>query len=152
MKILSTAEVTRLTHAVLAPPARRALRGMSLLEIMIVITLIGLVTAAIGTAVITQLGKGQADSARNQAYEIAKSMDIYRLQNGSYPSTSQGIGALVKPPKGKPIMDSMPTDPWGNEYIYANPGTHNTTKFDIRSKGNDGIDGNEDDVGNWPET
>jgi general secretion pathway protein G len=126
-------------------------RGMSLLEIMVVITLIGLVTAAIGVAVINQLGKGQSDAARNQAYEIAKSLDIYKLQNGSYPSTGQGLSVLASPPKGKPIMESVPTDPWGNAYIYVNPGQKNPSKFDVRSKGGDGQEGTEDDVGNWQE-
>jgi general secretion pathway protein G len=127
----------------------QAPRGMSLLEIMIVITLIGLVTAAIGVTVMNQLGKGQTDTARNQAYEIAKSMELFKLQVGKYPSTSEGIAALVNPAKGKPIMDSNPKDPWGNEFIYLNPGQKNPNKFDIRSKGNDGQEGNEDDVGNW---
>lgn len=136
---------------IIARTVARRHRGMSLLEIMVVITLIGLVTAAIGVAVINQLGEGQKDAARNQAYEIAKSMDIYKLQNGSYPTTAQGIGALASPPKGKPIMDAVPKDPWGNDYIYTIPGTKNPTKFDVRSKGNDAIEGNEDDVGNWPE-
>ena len=127
----------------------QAPRGMSLIEIMVVITLIGLVTAAIGVAVMGQLTKGQSDSASNQAYEIAKSMELYKLQNGSYPTTSQGITVLATPPKGKPIMDSVPKDPWGNEYIYVNPGQKNPSKFDIRSKGPDGQEGTEDDVGNW---
>src|SRR4051812_6333417 len=90
-------------------------RGFSLLEIMVVITLIGLVTAAIGVAVMGQLEEGQKGSARSQAYEIAKSCELYKLQNGSFPSTAQGISALVSPPKGKPLMDSTPHDPWGNE-------------------------------------
>jgi general secretion pathway protein G len=147
MQNLTAADIDRL----LAPAARRRHRGMSLLEIMVVITLIGLVTAAIGVAVIGQLGEGQRDAARNQAYEIAKSLDIYKLQNSRYPSTSQGLAVLASPPKGKPIMDSIPQDPWGNDYIYLIPGQKNATKFDIRSKGNDGIEGNEDDVGNWQE-
>jgi general secretion pathway protein G len=137
-----------------APGAKQYLRrrrGMSLLEIMVVITLIGLVTAAIGVAVINQLAKGQSDAARNQAYEIAKSLDIYKLQNGSYPSTGQGLAVLASPPKGKPIMEAVPKDPWGNDYIYVNPGQKNPSKFDIRSKGNDGQEGTEDDIGNWQE-
>lgn len=149
MKVLSMSEVSNLLAS--RGLRRGQLRGMSLLEIMVVITLIGLVTAAIGVAVINQLGEGQKDAARNQAYEIAKSLDIYKLQNGSYPTTAQGLGVLSSPPKGKPIMESTPKDPWGNDYIYLNPGQKNATKFDIRSKGNDGIEGNEDDVGNWPE-
>ena len=146
MKVLSIADVKQ--------QQRRGLlrrRGMSLLEIMIVITLIGLVTATIGVAVIGQLNKGQADTARNQAFEVAKALDIYKLQNGQYPSTGQGLAVLAAPPKGKPIMDAVPKDPWGQDFIYTNPGQKNATKFDIRSKGNDGIEGNEDDVGNWAE-
>jgi general secretion pathway protein G len=149
MKILSITDVAKLVGP--AAAAQRRARGMSLLEIMVVITLIGLVTAAIGVAVINQLGEGQKDSARNQAYEIAKSMDIYKLQNGAYPTTAQGISALTSPPKGKPIMEQTPKDPWGNDYIYIIPGQKNPSKFDVRSKGSDGVEGTEDDVGNWSE-
>ena len=64
-------------------------------------------------------------------------------------SCLQGLSVLASPPKGKPIMEQLPQDPWGNDYIYLIPGQKNASKFDIRSKGNDGIEGNEDDVGNW---
>jgi general secretion pathway protein G len=140
-RALGTTSTTRLRRA----------RGMSLLEIMVVITLIGLVTAAIGVAVIGQLGEGQAKTARNQAYQLAESVKIYKLNNGSYPTTGQGLSVLVTPPKGKPIMESLPKDPWGADYIYVIPGQKNPASFDIRSKGNDGQEGTEDDVGNWPE-
>ena len=133
------------------PMIKAAARGMSLLEIMVVITLIGLVTAAVGVAVMNQLEKGQMDTARNQAYEIGKSVELYKLQNAGYPSTAQGLNALASPPKGKPIMEGVPQDPWGNDYIYVVPGAKNTNKFDVRSKGPDGVEGSEDDVGNWPE-
>ncbi|MBL91745.1 MAG: type II secretion system protein GspG [Myxococcales bacterium] len=133
------------------PMIKAAARGMSLLEIMVVITLIGLVTAAVGVAVMNQLEKGQMDTARNQAYEIGKSVELYKLQNAGYPSTAQGLNALASPPKGKPIMERVPQDPWGNDYIYVVPGAKNTNKFDVRSKGPDGVEGSEDDVGNWPE-
>jgi len=129
----------------------QAARGMSLLEIMVVITLIGLVTAAVGVAVMGQLEEGQRDTARNQAMEIGKSIEHYKLKNGKYPTTAQGLQALVNPPKGKPLMDRMPKDPWGADYIYLIPGQKNPSKFDIRSKGPDGNEGTEDDVGNWPE-
>ena len=125
-------------------------KGMSLLEIMVVITLIGLVTAAIGVAVMGQLEEGQKDTARNQAYEIEKSLDLYKLKNGGYPSTAQGLQALVSPPKGQPFMERLPKDPWGGEYIYLNPGQKNARKFDVLSKGPDQQEGTEDDVGNWP--
>jgi len=128
---------------------RRPARGFSLLEIMIVITLIGLVTAAVGVAVMGQLEEGQKDTARNTAYEIAKAADLYKLQNGSWPTTAQGIAVLVNPPKGKGQFEQMPLDPWGHEFLYLNPGVKNPGKLDIRSKGPDGLENTEDDVGNW---
>jgi len=129
--------------------AKAGPRGMSLLEIMVVITLIGLVTAAIGVAVMGQLGEGQRKTASNQAYEIGKSLELYKLSNGRFPSTAEGLQVLVTPAKGKPLMDNLPKDPWGNDYIYTLPGSKNPSKYDIRSKGPDGQEGNEDDVGNW---
>jgi general secretion pathway protein G len=128
---------------------RRRTRGMSLIEIMIVITLIGLVTAAIGVGVMGQLERGQISTASSQAMEVAKNMDLFKLSNGRYPTTSEGIQALVSPPKGKPFMEKMPKDPWGNDFFYVIPGTKNPNKFDVRSKGPDGIEGNADDIGNW---
>ena len=127
---------------------RAPVRGFSLLEIMIVITLIGLVTAAVGVAVMGQLEKGQIDTARNTAYEVGRSCDIYKLQNGSYPKDVQ---SLVTPPRGKPIMEQLPTDPWGGTYTITTPGVHNPGKVDVVSPGPDKEAGTADDVGNWPE-
>jgi len=125
-------------------------RGFSLLEIMVVLVLIGMVVSLVAVNVMGRLEEGKIDGARAQAYEIGKSLDIYKLQHGSYPSTAQGLQALVSPPKGKPIMETMPKDPWNNDYILVAPGTKNPGKFDVRSKGPDGQEGTEDDVGNWP--
>ena len=130
---------------------RRAPKGMSLLEIMVVITLIGLVAAAVSVAVMGQLEQGEIDTARNQSFEIGKSVELYKLQNGSYPTTAQGLQALTSPPRGKPLMERIPKDPWGEEYIYVIPGQKNPSKFDVRSKGPDRQEGTEDDTGNWPE-
>jgi len=126
---------------------------MSLLEIMVVITLIGLVTAAIGVAVMGRLEDGKIKLARDGANQIASAMEIYKLNTGRYPTTSEGLHVLVQPPKGKPVIDDVEKlkDQWGNEYVYTNPGTKNPSKFDIRSKGPDGQEGTDDDVGNWPE-
>jgi general secretion pathway protein G len=129
--------------------SRRRFRAMSLLEIMIVITLIGIVTAAIGVGVMGRLEDGQISTAKTTAQEIAKNMELFKLNNGRYPTTSEGIQALVAPPKGKPFYDKAPQDPWGREYSFVIPGSKNPNKFDVRSKGPDGIDGNADDVGNW---
>ena len=126
-------------------------RGMSLLEIMVVITLIGLVAAAVSVAVMIQLEKGEMDTARNQSFEIGKSIELFKLQNGTYPTTAQGLQVLANPPKGKPLMERVPNDPWGEAYIFTIPGQKNASKFDIRSKGPDRQEGTEDDVGNWPD-
>ena len=147
---LEEIELVETTEETAVAVAKRMHRGMSLLEIMVVITLIGLVTAAVGVAVMGQLEDGQMKTARNQAFEIEKSLDIYKLQHGSYPSSAQGLSVLASPPKGKAIMERVPKDPWGNDYIYMNPGQKNK-KFDILSKGPDQQEGTEDDVGNWEE-
>lgn len=136
----------------LAPRRRRPqrpVRGFSLLEIMVVLVLIGMVVSLITVNVMGRLDQGKIDTARSQAYELAKSVDIYKLQTGSWPSTGQGLQVLVTPPKGKPIIDQLPKDPWNNDYVLIVPGQKNTNKFDIRSKGPDGQEGTEDDVGNW---
>ncbi|MBI1947591.1 MAG: type II secretion system major pseudopilin GspG [Deltaproteobacteria bacterium] len=126
------------------------LHGFSLLEIMVVLVLIGMVVSLITVNVMGRLEQGKLDTTRSQAYELAKSVDIYKLQTGNYPSTGQGLQVLVTPPKGKPIIDTLPKDPWNNDYTLIVPGQKNPTKFDIRSKGPDAQEGTEDDVGNWP--
>jgi general secretion pathway protein G len=125
---------------------RRALRGMNLIEIMVVITLIALVTAAIGVAVFPMMIRGQVEVARSQANELAKSVQMWRLKRGVLPSSSQGLAVLTQPP---PVMEKLPLDPWGNPYAYVAPGVRNTASFDIVSRGPDGIEGTQDDVGNW---
>lgn len=130
---------------------RRMSHGMTLIEIMVVITLLGIIAAAVGVAAVNMLEQGQLDSARTQAYDIAKSLELYKVRVGRYPTNSEGLDALVNPPKGKAIMERIPKDPWNSEYQYIIPGTHNTSKFDIKSFGPDSQEGGGDDVGNWPE-
>ena len=130
---------------------RPAPRGMSLLEIMVVLVLIGLVASMVSVAVMNQLEKGEIDNTRNQAFEIGKSLELYKLQQGAFPTTAQGLQVLANPPKGKPLMERVPKDAWGEEFIYVIPGQKNPSKFDVRSKGPDRQEGTEDDVGNWPE-
>jgi len=144
----------KLMHLVLAPPAvagkKRKPRGMTLIEIMVVITLLGMIAAAVGVAAMNMLSQGQTDSTRTQAYEIAKALDTYKVMYGRYPSNSEGLGVLVTPPGGgKPLMDRVPKDPWGGDFIYVIPGVKNPSKFDVRSHGEDRTEGGGDDIGNW---
>lgn len=130
-------------------PAVRLVPGFSLIEIMIVLTLIALIMAGIGVYVMGQLSKGEISATRSQAYEISKQLDLFRLEFGHYPSASEGFDALVNPPRGEPYMDKVPVDRWGNEFMYVYPGEKNKSKPDVHSKGPDGVENTEDDVGNW---
>ena len=128
---------------------RMAARGFSLIEIMVVVTLMA-VLIGIGTVVVMdRLEEGKISTARTQAYEIAKAVDLYKLQTGNYPTLSEGLQVLANPPRGKPLMLEVPKDPWGREYNYALPGTHNPKSFDVWSNGPSGDGDAESEIGNW---
>jgi len=130
---------------------RNRVYGFSLIEIMVALMLVGIITGAVAIAMFGRLKEGKISAARSQAYEISKALEIYRLQVGHYPTDAEGgLGALENPPKGEPLMDSLPLDPWGHDYLYINPGVKNRNKPDVRSMGPDEKE-SEDDVGNWPE-
>ena len=92
---------------------------------------------------------GQYDSARNQAYELEKSLDIYKIMHGDYPPTLESLQMPVA--SRRAILESVPKDSWGRPYLYLKPGVQNPRKFDIVSAGADGVFFTEDDIGNWPE-
>ncbi|KAK1548286.1 hypothetical protein Q3G72_001779 [Acer saccharum] len=134
--------------------ARRALqRGMTLVEIMVVVVIISLVAGVVGVAVLQRLGDAQKKVAYTQIRTLSDALDLYKLSLRNYPSTAEGLNALVTP-KGneKPFLSSVPKDPWGNDYVYIYPGTHNPNGFDLMSYGPDGVQGGGDDVGNWEPT
>ncbi|MEW5850852.1 MAG: type II secretion system major pseudopilin GspG [Myxococcota bacterium] len=131
---------------------RRVARGMTLIEIMVVITLLGLIAAAVGVSAMGVMTDGQRSAARTQAMELAKAVDTYKVMFGRYPSTSEGLAVLTASRSGgAPILERVPRDPWGGPYEYVIPGARNASRFDVRSKGPDGQEGGGDDVGNWPE-
>ena len=148
MKKLSLFQPTRRRRR--AP--RAAQRGLTRIEILVVGTSLGLSACFGGVSVFIQLQDSLFVTARLQLQEISKSLDIYKIKNNRYPSTTEGLQALVKPPGGKkPIMDTLPKDPRDGDYIYVSPGSHNPSKFDLSSKGPDGVADTEDDVTNWRE-
>ncbi len=126
------------------------LPGFSLIEIMIVIALISIIIGFIAYSVVGRMSRGQVSLARSQAYNIASTFDTYRVEFGKYPSQAEGFQPLITPPSGEPLLERIPKDPWGEEYIYVYPGVHNKNKPDIVSKGPDRAENTEDDVGNWP--
>ena len=112
-------------------------RGMTLIEIMVVITIIGMVAAAVAVAVIPQLREARVQQAKTDIMTIKNAADLYYNRHSHYPSTDQGIGALVS----ERFLDHMPRDPWGNEYVYRYPGAHNPDGPDIGTYGSNGQPG-----------
>lgn len=146
------------------PRARRR-SGFTLIEIMAVVIIIGLLTGIVGTAVFAQVDKARVNTTRTQLKQLEAALDFYRLDNGRYPSSEQGLEALVEEPTLEPVPrnyrpegylsgGTVPRDAWDGEYEYQAPGTHNTHSFDLWSLGADGSpggDGTDADIGNWSE-
>ena len=131
-------------------------RGFTLLELLVVMVIIGLLAAYVGPKYFAQIGKSEVKTAKAQIVAIEKSLDQYRLDTGHYPSTEQGLAALVARPANETKWDgpylskALPNDPWGNPYVYKAPGEHGDV--DIVSYGRDGRPGGEGedaDITNW---
>jgi general secretion pathway protein G len=126
---------------------RQAERGMTLVEIMVVVVIIGLVTSVVGVAVFGQLSKAQVKTAQTHMAQIANALDMYKLSYRQYPSTAEGLQALAAPKDGgSAVMPTVPQDPWGKDYVYIYPGQTNPRGFDLYSYGPDGVQGNDDVV------
>jgi general secretion pathway protein G len=120
---------------------RRRSRGMTLIEIMVVITILGLIAAAVGVAVIPKLEEAKRDTARLDIGSIQNALKLYYTKQGKYPDTATGLKALVDTQN----LDKVPVDPWGNEYVYLNEGG----KPVVVSYGADGTaggEGNDQDI------
>ncbi len=137
--------------------------GFTLIEIMAVVLIIGLLGGIVGAVVFGQVDKARAATAKTQLKQLESALEFYRLDNARYPSSEQGLQALVQKPSGDPAPRNwrpegylqggkVPQDPWGEDYQYRSPGEHNTYSFDLWSFGADGKPGGTDadaDVGNW---
>ncbi len=135
-------------------------RGFTLIEIMVVVIIIGLLAAVIVPSVVGKVGEARVAKARQDIQAMSTSLTMYRLDNFKYPTTDQGLKALIQQPadptirnwrKGGYIQDGSLKDPWGNDYQYVYPGTHGR-EYDLYSYGADGQEGGTDedaDVGNW---
>jgi general secretion pathway protein G len=135
---------------------RRCSEGFTLLELLVVMVIIGLLAGYVGPRYFAQIGKSEVKTTRAQIDAFEKALDQYRLDTGRYPSTEQGLGALVTRPENEPkwagpyLKKSVPDDPWGGKYLYRSPGEH--SEFDLLSYGKDGKPGGADeaaDITNW---
>lgn len=148
-------------------PVRAAYRprgdigGLTLIEILVVIALLGGLAALVAPEVFRHLGTSKTTTARSQIELLATALDAYRLDNGRYPTTSQGLEALRREPLSEPrplnwrgpyLRKEVPVDPWGRPYIYRSPGIANPWAYDLLTYGRDGVEGGEGedgDVTNW---
>jgi general secretion pathway protein G len=133
--------------------------GFTLIEIMVVIVILGVLAALVVPKVMSRPDEARIVAAKQDVMSLQQALKLYRLDNKAYPTTEQGLGALVQKPTVAPLpsnwksdgyLDRLPQDPWGHPYQYLHPGVHG--EVDIFSFGADGMaggDGNDADIGSW---
>ncbi|MBI5150060.1 MAG: type II secretion system major pseudopilin GspG [Candidatus Omnitrophica bacterium] len=130
------------------------IHGFTLIELMLVVIIIGALVAMVmprlaGRGEQARVAAAKADIQTN----IATALKLYELDNGGFPSTEEGLNALLSKPSSAaswngPYLERRPLDPWGREYNYKSPGEHRPADYDLYSLGKDGVE-NDDDVHNW---
>ena len=135
------------------------MRGFTLIELMVVLVILGVLAAMIAPKIMNRPDDARAMAATQDIASVVQALKLYRLDNIRYPSTEQGLQALVTKPAIEPIpgnwksggsLEKLPKDPWGNPYLYLNPGRHG--EIDVYSLGADGQPGGEGkdaDIGSW---
>jgi general secretion pathway protein G len=136
------------------PEPRTLNPGFTMIELMLVVVIIGCLAAMVMPRLSGRSEQAYVSAARaDVTANIPTALKLYELDNGSFPATSDGLGALLqKPPLAAnwrgPYLDRKPIDPWGREYKYVSPGIHRPQDYDLSSLGKDGAEGN-DDIANW---
>jgi general secretion pathway protein G len=135
----------------------RTQTGFTLLELLVVLGIIAMLAGIVGPQVMKHMGESKVKAAKVQIEDLAATLDMYKLDVGSYPTSEQGLQALVESPEGAgrwngPYLrkGKIPLDPWNQEYHYVSPGEHG--KFDLSSLGADskeGGEGEDKDLVNW---
>ena len=131
--------------------------GFTLIEILVVITIIALIMSLVGPRVLNYLGESKVKAAKIQIQSFGSALDLFNLDTGRYPTTSEGLTALVQSPGTIPAWNGpylkggvVPNDPWGKTYVYRSPGEHGP--YDIMSYGSDGQEGGTGtaaDIASW---
>jgi len=143
-------------------PSSRGRDGFTLIEILVVVLIIGLLSSVLATTLLGRADDAKIQLASTQIRNLERSLELYKLDNGRYPTTEQGLEALVREPASDPRPRRYPpggyvkrdaiSDPWGMPYQYRLPGQQNTHSFDLYSLGPDGAEGGEGsdaDIVNW---
>ncbi|MDZ7754526.1 MAG: type II secretion system major pseudopilin GspG [Gammaproteobacteria bacterium] len=141
------------------PRRLRRVTGFTLIEVMVVVVILGVLAAIVVPKIMDRPDAARITKAQHDIRALGSALNLYKLDNFHYPSTDQGLEALVTQPGGSPearnwksggYMDNVPKDPWGNEYLYLSPGEHGD--FDLYTLGADNRPGGEGvnaDIGNW---
>jgi general secretion pathway protein G len=135
-------------------------RGFTLIEILVVIVVIAILATLVAPNVFQHVSTAKSSTAKSQIEMIGTALDAYRLDNGQYPTTQQGLDALINKPsidppatwRGPYLRKEIPLDPWNEAYVYTSPGEVNTTGFDLLSYGADkkaGGEGENADILSW---
>ena len=135
----------------------RSSAGFTLVEIMVVVVIIGILAVLIVPRVVGRSDDARVAAARHDVTTLMQQLKLYRLDNGRYPSSEQGLQALATrpqaspvPPNWRPYVDKLPKDPWGNPYQYLNPGVHGEIDvFSLGADGQPGGSGAAQDIGSW---
>lgn len=136
-------------------------QGFTLIELLVVILILGLLAGIVGPKLFGRVEQGRRTQATTQIAQLGTALKMYKLDNGFYPTTEQGLEALVTAPQSEPLPKKwkkggylekkiVPKDPWHNEYIYLSPGANDD--YDLSSYGADGTPGGEDenkDINSW---
>jgi general secretion pathway protein G len=135
--------------------------GFTLVEILVVVVILGLLATLVIPRVVGRGEEAKRTAALVQIRSLEQALDLYKLDNGFYPTTEQGLEALVSKPSGMPeprnyrddgYMKKVPTDPWGRPYVYRSPGEHGETDlFSFGPDGEEGGEGKNRDITNWDE-
>lgn len=140
-----------------SPRQLRRSRGFTLIEVMVVIVILGVLAALVVPRVMNRPDEARAVAARQDVAAIMQSLKLYRLDNQRYPTTEQGLQALVTRPEAGPAapnwksyLDKVPVDPWGRPYQYLNPGVRGEIDvFSLGADGQPGGQGADADIGSW---
>jgi general secretion pathway protein G len=134
-------------------------QGFTLLEILLVVMIIGMLMGVAVVKLSNQTAKARETATRRQIDAYKTALGIYEMDNGFFPSTEQGLQALIAQPGSQPAPSNwkgpyldppiLREDPWGSKYVYKYPGERNPSGFDLYSPGQNKLEGDEDDIGNW---